>query len=140
MGFGRSIFYLWEYCTDPQSHQITSKASGRGPAAGPGCGASSLAAWSTGRARPDVSEVTVLRKGLQEIPVHTDRRFTVYRPWVLKLDLIICSDVLIFKNNSPWLILSNFGIPERPASKGKSHNPVHWEEVDIVFYLGGREK
>lgn len=68
----------------------------------------------------------------------------MYRPWVLKPDLIIGSDVLIFKNNSPWLILSNFGIPERPASKGKSHNtghdPVHWEEVDIVFYLGGREK
>ena len=144
MGFGHSIFYLWEYCTDPQSHQITSKASGRGPVARPGFGASSPAAWSIGHARPYVSEVTVVRKDLQDILVHINRRFTMYHPWVLKLDLIIGSNVLIFKNNSPWLILGNFGILERPASKGKSHDnghdPVHWEEVDIVFYLGSREK
>jgi len=116
LGFGHSIFYLWEYCTDPQSYQITSKASGRGPVAVPGFGASSPAAWSIGHARPYVSEVTVVRKDLQDILVHINRRFTMYHPWVLKLDLIIGSNVLIFKNNSPWLILSNFRILERPAS------------------------
>ena len=118
------------------------KASGRGPVAGPGFGARSPAAWSIGHARPYVSEA--VRKDLQNILVHIKRRFTMYHPWVLKLDLIIGSNALIFKNNSPRLILSDFGILERPASKGKSHDsghvPVHWEEVEMVFYLGGREK
>lgn len=146
MGFGGSIFCPWEYCTDPQSHQITSKASGKGPVAGPGFGAGSPAASSIGHARPYVLEVIVVREDAQDILVSINRRFTMYHPWVLELDFIICSNVLIFKNNSPWLIPSHFEPLERPASKGKSHHhdsgndPVHWEEVEIVFYLGGRQR
>ena len=88
----------------------------------------------------------VVRKDAQDILVSINRRFTKYHPQVLELDFIICSNVLIFKKNSPWLIPSHFGPLERPASKGKSHHhdsghdPVHWEEVEIVFFLGGKQK